>query len=130
MFKEGVQDKLNKFDEDLVSLVAVKKRVKEIAILLVLDKMRCKLGFKTFVSLTGAPGTIKTTNIVRMGQILAKMVYPPRQRCPCHQRHPRGPVRWLHGPKTKETHRGDPGLLVAEWRRWTRAHSHSSPPPA
>ena len=40
MFKEGVQDKLNKLDKDLVSLVAAKKRVKEIAILLVLDKMR------------------------------------------------------------------------------------------
>ena len=84
MFKEGVQDQLNKLNEDLVSLVAAKKRVKEITILLVLDKMRYKLRFKTFVSFTGAPGTVKTTNSVRMGQILAKMVHLPRSRRPFH----------------------------------------------
>merc|ERR1719253_1419319 len=39
MFKEGVQDRLDKLDRDLVGLVPVKKRVKEIAALLVLDKM-------------------------------------------------------------------------------------------
>ena len=43
MFKEGVQDQLDKLDHDLVGLVPVKQRVKEIAALLVLDKMRRKV---------------------------------------------------------------------------------------
>ena len=62
MYKEGVKDQLDKLDYDLVGLLPVKQRVREIAALLVLDKMRRKLGFDTAVPslhmcFTGAPGT-------------------------------------------------------------------------
>lgn len=41
MFKEGVRDILEKLDDDLVGLIPVKLRVRQIAALLVLDKVRC-----------------------------------------------------------------------------------------
>jgi ATP-dependent Lon protease len=64
MYKGGITEILEQLDHDLVGLKPVKKRVREIAALLVLDKMRRKLGFETSVPslhmcFTGAPGTGK-----------------------------------------------------------------------
>ena len=71
---------LNLLDEELVGLAPVKSRIREIAALLLIDKLRKNLGITSsnpslHMSFTGSPGTGKTTVGLKMSDILYKLGY-------------------------------------------------------
>ena len=71
---------LNLLDEELVGLAPVKSRIREIAALLLIDKLRSNLGISSaspglHMSFTGSPGTGKTTVGLQMADILYKLGY-------------------------------------------------------
>jgi len=78
--KTDIATLLDLLDEELIGLIPVKTRIREIAALLLVDKLRAKLGIAAanpglHMSFTGSPGTGKTTVGLKMSDILYKLGY-------------------------------------------------------
>ena len=78
--KTEIQSIIDNLEADLVGLKPVKSRIREIAALLLIDRLRKNLGMEAgspglHMSFTGSPGTGKTTVGLKMADILYKLGY-------------------------------------------------------
>jgi probable Rubsico expression protein CbbX len=104
----NVLEVLDELDRELIALTPVKTRIREIAALLLIDRLRAEVGLASerpslHMSFTGNPGTGKTTVALKMAAVLHRLGYIDEPRVvSCTRDDLVGQYVGHTAPKTKE----------------------------